>query len=140
MDEIYKEYGYYVNTQVSFEFSGQSGMEKMKEIMGCLRESTSDNGADNGFSDYEIVAIHDYDSSVSKNLITNTETEINLPCSNVLSFDFKNNANAVIRPSGTEPKIKAYINSKAATREESDIINKKLSEEIYNFFKSFNEK
>lgn len=91
LEEIYTSYGYCLNTLHSFEFPGSSGMQKMSEIMSGFRDGVSEIGGQ------KITKTEDY--SVGLN---------GLPKSDVLKF-YTENGSVVVRPSGTEPKLKVYI-------------------------------
>ena len=93
MEEIYGQYGRYLNKVDSFEFPGLSGMDKMAEIMQGLRQTPPTEIA--GIKVAEVV---DYQKP----------EETGLPAANVLIFKLENGATVIIRPSGTEPKIKVY--------------------------------
>lgn len=112
---MYEKYGVYVHSQHSFTFEGESGMIKMQEIMTKLRSEhpTEIDGL-------KVLQFDDYQVSVSKNLETGETSEITLPKSNVLAFTLEEGAKVVIRPSGTEPKIKAYYTTKADTNEAAE--------------------
>lgn len=124
IDEIYKEYGYYRNTTLSFEFEGASGMKKMQEIMSNLRENPlkSING-------HTVKTIYDYLKSEEKDVETGKITPIDLPKSNVLHFCLGGDA-VIVRPSGTEPKIKLYITSIGNSEQESIEIAEKMAEDV----------
>lgn len=109
---MYEKYGVYVHTQHSFTFEGESGMIQMQNIMTHLRESplTEIDGL-------KVLQFDDYATSISKNLMTGEESAITLPKSNVLAFTLEGGAKVIIRPSGTEPKIKAYYTVTADTQE-----------------------
>ncbi len=109
---LYKKYGVYVHSQHSFTFEGESGMIEMQKIMTKLREEHPTE-----IAGLKVLQFDDYQVSFSKNLETGKVTEITLPKSNVLAFSLEDNAKVVIRPSGTEPKIKAYYTTKADTNE-----------------------
>ena len=113
---MYEKYGVYVHSQHSFTFEGESGMIEMQNIMTKLRNEhpTEINGL-------KVVKFDDYQTSVSKDLTTGEKTEITLPKSNVLAFTLEQGAKVVIRPSGTEPKIKAYYTVTADTNEEGSV-------------------
>lgn len=117
MNEIYKEYGYYLNVTNSYTFEGASGMEKMKSIMSSLREN-----APIEIAGYKVTNVSDYLLSVAKNLVDGTENTINLPKSNVLSYVLEGGGAVIVRPSGTEPKIKVYVTAVGDT-EQSAIDN-----------------
>ncbi len=93
MEEIYAEYGRYLNKTDSFEFPGLTGMDKMAGIMTNLRENPL-----TAIGEYKVVKVTDYKKP----------EETGLPAANVLVYDLEGGAQAIIRPSGTEPKIKAY--------------------------------
>lgn len=93
LEEIYAQYGRYLNKVDSFEFSGLSGMDKMRAIMSSLREEPpACIGA------YRVVGVTDYLDTASTGL----------PSANVLLYRLDGGATVIVRPSGTEPKIKAY--------------------------------
>lgn len=123
MDEMYKEYGFYKNTTLNFGFSGAAGMQKMADIMAELRTN-----APKEFASYKVVKIADYLESKEYNLITGEETVINLPKSNVLSYSLEGEHACIIRPSGTEPKIKLYITAVGKDAQDAQDITDKLAE------------
>ncbi|MDE6020785.1 MAG: phospho-sugar mutase [Ruminococcus sp.] len=118
---LYNKYGVYVHSQHSFTFEGESGMRKMSEIMNNLRINRPD--AIDGF---KVVKFEDYQESVSVNCNTGETLKIDLPKSNVLSFSLENGEKVIIRPSGTEPKIKAYYTATASTVEEAEAMKNSL--------------
>ena len=113
-EEMYKKYGNYVHTLKSFTCEGAEGMERMQEIMSDLRENPP--AAIGGF---KVLKVADYIKSVETVLETGATTEITLPKSDVLTFTLENNFTVVIRPSGTEPKIKSYYTTIAPVREDA---------------------
>ena len=115
MDSIYAKYGMYLNTVLNFAFEGASGMQKMADIMNCLREN-----APTSFADKKVVKVADYKESISNDMLTGESVIINLPKSNVLSYTLEDNSKVIVRPSGTEPKIKVYITAYGNTRTESE--------------------
>ena len=94
LEEIYSQYGRYFNKTDSFEFPGLSGMDKMAGIMAKLREETPA-----AIGKHKIVKAVDFKKS----------EETGLPPANVLLYELESGATVIIRPSGTEPKIKAYF-------------------------------
>lgn len=121
MDDIYDEFGYYYNTVSSYTFEGASGMEKMAAIMDGLR-----NNAPSSFSSMDVTVIDDYKTSVSTVLADNSTSKIDLPKSNVLAYTLTDGNKIIVRPSGTEPKIKAYITAIGKTKEEAKEIADRL--------------
>ncbi len=113
---LYAQYGFYKNITLSFEFDGASGMETMKNIMENLRNFKSDEMAG-----YKITRHADYLLQFDKNYETGEEKKIDLPKSNVLSFFLENGNAIIVRPSGTEPKIKIYFTG--VGKDEQDAVN-----------------
>ena len=120
-ENMYKKYGVFYQTLYSFTFDGESGMKRMNEIMNDLRENplTTIGGL-------KVERFEDYKNSTAKDLDTGAVTELTLPKSNVLAFYLEGGCKAIVRPSGTEPKIKTYLTSKAPTRAEAEVIEQKL--------------
>ena len=94
MEEIYAQYGRYLNKVDSYEFPGLSGMDKMAEIMSGLRENPLTE-----IAGYKVVKAIDYKKP----------EETGLPAANVLIYKLEGGAEVIVRPSGTEPKIKTYF-------------------------------
>ncbi len=113
-ENLYQKYGVYVHAQHSFTFEGESGMIRMQNIMEHLRTHRPEQ-----IDKLKVIQFADYEKQVSIDLTTGTETAITLPQSNVLSFTLEQGAKVIIRPSGTEPKIKAYYTTTAATEAEA---------------------
>ncbi len=97
LEEIYAEYGRFLNTVDSFEFPGLTGMEKMAGMMASLRQDPPKDIGGVG-----VAKVTDYMKP----------EETGLPKSNVLTYSLENGETVVVRPSGTEPKIKAYYTTK----------------------------
>ena len=93
LEEIYAQYGRFLNKVDSYEFDGLSGMDKMAGIMNTLRTNPPVE-----FAGRKVVSLTDY----------NKPEETGLPKANVLIFGLEDGATVVVRPSGTEPKIKTY--------------------------------
>ncbi len=127
MDSIYEKYGMYLNSVLNFAFEGASGMQKMSDMMTALREN-----APKEIAGKNVVKVSDYKLSVTKDTLTGEETEITLPKSNVLSYLLEDNSKVIVRPSGTEPKIKVYITalgiSRADSEAKAEAISKSISE------------
>lgn len=112
MQSIYKKYGLYLNTLLNFNFEGAAGMQKMADMMNALRENPPKE-----IGGEAVESITDYKASICKDLTTGGETAVDLPKSNVLQYRLAGEDSVIVRPSGTEPKIKIYITSVADTRE-----------------------
>lgn len=125
MDGIYEKYGMYLNTVLNFGFEGASGMQKMADMMNDLRVNPPKE-----IAGVPVVKMSDYKLSYTKDTVTGEETEIKLPKSNVLSFIMPDNSKVIVRPSGTEPKIKVYITACGNSREESTAKSEKIADSM----------
>lgn len=121
MNGLYNEFGYYFNTVSSYTFEGASGMEKMAEIMDGLRKNVPA-----AFGGCDVIKIDDYKTSVSCDVLTGEKEEITLPKSNVLSYTLTDSNKLIVRPSGTEPKIKAYVTAIGKDKQSAQAIADKL--------------
>ncbi len=130
IDGIYNEYGYYLNTTLDFYFEGAEGMQKMAGIMDGLRTN-----APAQIAGYQVVSVADYDTHVATDLLTGATEKIDLPKSNVLSYTTQGGHCAIVRPSGTEPKIKIYITAIGATVDEAKAITDKIAEDMSGYLK-----
>lgn len=102
--EVYQKFGFYLEDLVSMTKKGKSGAEEIVQMMVDFRANTPQE-----IGGERIVKVMDYDSRISKDLITGTEEAIDLPKSNVVQFVTDKGTKITARPSGTEPKIKFYI-------------------------------
>ena len=117
LNELYAEYGYYLDTQDSFTLKGQDGAEKIKQLMVTFREK--------GTSLIEgIKELQDISKGVR-----------DLPKDNVLKYVFEDDSWIAVRPSGTEPKIKVYYSIKAETRDAAELRLAKIKEVIHGIIK-----
>jgi len=128
-ENMYKKYGVFHHTLHSFTFEGESGMNKMNDIMNTLRSNPPME-----IAGLKVVKFEDYKTSVSRDIAAGTESEIKLPKSNVLSFFLEGGAKAIVRPSGTEPKIKTYFTAKQPTHDEAVELEAKLAADFTKFF------
>ncbi len=122
-ENMYKKYGVYTHTQKSFTCEGVTGMQRMKELMKMLREETPKE-----IGGFKVTEFSDYIASVTVNTVSGEKTAITLPKSDVLGFVLENGATVIIRPSGTEPKIKAYYTTTGTTKAEADALEAKISD------------
>jgi phosphoglucomutase len=118
LTELYDQYGYYINDLMEFEFPGAVGMKKMTELLTALREE-----APSEIAGKKVIQIADY--LLSKRRIVPEENgcvlspetlPISLPKSDVLEYVLEGDSNVIIRPSGTEPKLKVYLSAKGETK------------------------
>ena len=112
LDALYQKYGFYCNDLASFTYEGADGMEKMNQIMHMFRTQTPEF-----LNEEPVTKIVDY--------LTGEGVELSLPKSNVLEFQSAH-AKVIVRPSGTEPKIKVYLSSNASSMTEAKEMNRKI--------------
>ena len=115
LEEIYAEYGRYLNVVDAYEFPGLSGMDKMAGIMKNLRDN-----APSDFGGKKVTKVTDYLDTASTGL----------PKSNVLRYDLEDGSVLIVRPSGTEPKIKTYFTTSGADLKEAQAKKDALTEAI----------
>ena len=118
LDELYNKYGYYLNKLDNFVFEGAAGFTKMQEIMASFRSNINDIGG------YKIKEVSDYSKGIN-----------GLPKSDVLKYILENESTVVVRPSGTEPKLKMYCSIKAKNESEATKIYNKISLDMKEKFK-----
>lgn len=118
LDELYNIYGYFINTLHSYEFNGSAGFAKMKNIMQLFRGDIKD------FGGKKVVQLLDY--SIGLN---------GLPKSNVLKFILEDNCSLVVRPSGTEPKLKIYISVSANDKISAEKVETEISHSAEKYLK-----
>ena len=110
LEELYKTYGYCLNTLHSYEFEGSAGFAKMQRIMASFRGNLL------SFGGKKVKTLLDYSQGLE-----------GLPKSDVLKFMLEDNCSLVVRPSGTEPKLKVYISVTAENEEQANEIEKAIS-------------
>ena len=115
LEEIYAQYGRYLNKIDSFEFPGLSGMDKMSGIMEDLRKNPLEE-----IAGYKVASVIDYEKT----------EETGLPKANVLVYKLENNETVIVRPSGTEPKIKIYYTTLGKDLAEAEAEKEKLAEAL----------
>lgn len=119
LEEIYAQYGRYLNKVDSYEFPGLTGMDKMAGIMQDFRDNPPKE-----FGGYKVVKVTDYKKP----------EETGLPAANVLIYDLEGGATVVVRPSGTEPKIKTYFTTLGKDLEEAQAQKDALAESLKPIF------
>ena len=112
--ELYAKYGYCLNTLHSYKFEGPTGMDRMKAIMDYTRQHI---GEGDEFAGRKVVRVEDYSHGLN-----------GLPKSNVLKIKLENNISFVVRPSGTEPKLKIYLSVSADNRDLAEVVEKEIAE------------
>ena len=115
LEAIYAKYGRYLNKVNSFEFPGLSGMDKMAGIMASLREKPPVE-----IGGYKVTKITDYQNTA----------QTGLPAANVLVYNLEGGATVIVRPSGTEPKIKTYFTTLGKDLAEAEAQEKVLADAL----------
>ena len=121
LDELYKTFGYCLNTLHSYEFEGSAGFEKMQAIMKSFREEI---GVGQRLGGKEIQTLLDYSAGLE-----------GLPKADVLKYLLEGDCSVVVRPSGTEPKLKTYISVCAQTREQAQQLEAAISAQLDELFR-----
>ncbi len=117
LESLYKEYGYCLNTLHSYRFEGSKGFAKMQEIMRACRERISAIGGK------KVVKVLDYAQGLD-----------GLPKSDVLKFLLEDNCSVVVRPSGTEPKLKIYLSVTGVSMQEAGDTERILVQDMDKYF------
>ena len=115
LQELFSRYGYCLNSLHSYEFDGPAGFEKMKNIMRRFHEEAGPGKTLASLGGKKILKVLDYNQGLD-----------GLPKSDVLKYLLEDNCSAVIRPSGTEPKLKVYISVSAKTKAEAQEVERKV--------------
>ena len=121
VQQIFQEYGYYVEKVVSTTLPGKDGLTRMKEIMTDLRENPPKE-----IGGQKVTAVRDYLKGIRTE--RDRQAPTGLPQSDVLYFELENGNWVCVRPSGTEPKIKLYVNTNDKDPDASKALNEKLCE------------
>jgi len=117
LNELYDKYGYCLNTLHSYEFEGSAGFAKMQDIMATFRKGIET------IADKKVIRTLDYMQGLD-----------DLPKSDVLKFLLEDNCSVVVRPSGTEPKLKAYVSVSAENSEKAKELECRIAEELSKWF------
>lgn len=104
LEDLFKQYGYYLEDLVSIQMEGKDGQEKIQDIISRLREN-----APQEVGGIKVVRVEDYKLSKAYNVLEGAQEDILLPTSNVMKFILEDGSWFVVRPSGTEPKMKIYV-------------------------------
>jgi len=113
LEDLYRRYGYYMDETVSMVFSGLDGLAAMKRLMADLRESIPQE-----IAGIKVLRMRDYLPGKEISLADGRVSEIRLKDSDVLGFDMEDGTVFVVRPSGTEPKVRMYVMTHGKEREE----------------------
>ena len=120
IEALYREFGYYRNALCSFAFEGESGMHTMQELMKKLRANAPEN-----IAGYKVESVVDYDTDGT-----------GLPRANVLEYHLDGGHKLMVRPSGTEPKIKVYLSAVGDSEAAADAVNAALAKAAADMMKA----
>lgn len=122
LNELYQTYGYCLNTLHSYEFDGSAGFAKMQGIMKTFREEVGPGKQVDAFAGEKIEKVLDYSRGLD-----------GLPKSDVLKYLLEGHCSVVVRPSGTEPKLKVYLSVSAEDQEKAENMENQVLEKIKYF-------
>ena len=120
IEALYREFGYYRNALCSFAFEGESGMHTMQELMKKLRANAPED-----IAGYKVESVADYDTDGT-----------GLPRANVLEYHLDGGHKLMVRPSGTEPKIKVYLSAVGDSEAAADAVNAALAKAAADMMKA----
>ena len=120
IEALYREFGYYRNALCSFAFEGESGMHTMQELMKKLRDNAPED-----IAGYKVESVVDYDTDGT-----------GLPRANVLEYHLDGGHKLMVRPSGTEPKIKVYLSAVGDSEAAADAVNAALAKAAADMMKA----
>ena len=124
LQSIYAKYGFCGNSLANYKFPGAAGMEQMAGIMAHLREKAP---ADLG--GLKVVSVADYETGEITDTATGEKTKLGYPASDVLIYTVEGGSKVVVRPSGTEPKLKIYISAKCPDKASADELSASLAKD-----------
>ena len=127
LDELYETYGYFLSYVQSVELKGADAMEKAAALMTEYRTNVPES-----IGGAKVTVIKDYQSKVARNISDGSENAINLPKSNVLEFVLGDQGSLIIRPSGTEPKVKYYYTAVGNNEHEAKLLLDAMKAQINN--------
>ena len=125
MDSIYEKYGYFLHSQLNFVCEGASGMQKMADTMARLQKELPETIAGR-----KVISFANYKTSEQVDIATGAKTTLTLPKADVLVYALEGNASAIVRPSGTEPKIKVYVTAVDKTRQGAQDVQKAIADDM----------
>lgn len=132
LNELYEEYGYYLEALESRTLKGKDGLERIQSIMSDWRSASPDQ-----VGNVQIVEVRDYAKQVAVDLRSGEETAIALPKENVLQYRFECGSWFCLRPSGTEPKLKVYFSVKGSSRALAEKRLEEIKSHVMNRIDSF---
>jgi phosphoglucomutase len=124
LENLYQKFGYYRSRLISVAFPGESGVRDMQTLMSTLRKTSPIE-----IAGLKVLNVKDYSLGLAMPAVNSSGDELQmLPKSNVLEFDFEGGSKLIVRPSGTEPKCKAYLSVRGETASEADSLMERLDD------------
>ena len=115
LQEIYSEYGYVLDCNVSVPFKGLNAMKDMNAVVDSLKVKPATE-----FDIYKVATVRDYSKNVKTDVATGATSEIGSPLTNCVYYELENGSFICVRPSGTEPKLKIYYSVKSRNKAEAE--------------------
>ena len=121
LQEIYSEYGYVLDCNISIPFKGLNAMKEMNAVVDGLKEKPATE-----FDIYKVTTVRDYSKNIKTDIATGATSEIGSPLTNCVYYELENGSFICVRPSGTEPKLKIYFSVKANNKPDAERALKKM--------------
>lgn len=125
LQEIYSEYGYVLDCNISIPFKGLNAMKDMNAVVDGLKVNPATK-----FDVYDVVTVRDYSQNVKIDVATGNRSEIGSPLTNCVYYELKTGSFICVRPSGTEPKLKIYFSVQAKNKDEAEKALEKLQKAV----------
>lgn len=130
LQEIYSEYGYVLDCNVSIPFEGLNAMKEMNAVVDGLKANPATE-----FDIYKVASVRDYSKNLKTDLATGAVTEIGSPLTNCVYYELENGSFICVRPSGTEPKLKIYYSVKSRNKAEAEEALEKMQAAVKKILK-----
>lgn len=130
LQEIYSEYGYVLDCNVSIPFKGLNAMKDMNAVVDGLKEKPATE-----FDIYKVASVRDYSKNVKTDIETGATGEIGSPLTNCVYYELENGSFICVRPSGTEPKLKIYYSVKANNKADAEAALEKMQAAVKKLLK-----
>ena len=125
LQEIYSEYGYVLDCNISIPFKGLNAMKDMNAVVDSLKVKPA-----TAFDIYKVTTVRDYSANVKTDVETGATSEIGSPLTNCVYYELENGSFICVRPSGTEPKLKIYFSVKANNRADAEAALEKMQNAV----------
>lgn len=130
LQEIYSEYGYVLDCNVSIPFKGLNAMKDMNVVVDGLKEKPATE-----FDIYKVSTVRDYSKNIKTDIETGATGEIGSPLTNCVYYELENGSFICVRPSGTEPKLKIYFSVKANNKTDAEAALEKMQAAVKKLLK-----